>query len=393
MYQLARPGRRRFVVIVTTSAKDTLLRRARSQVDGIDAAGLAERLSGPRPPFLVDVREVDEVAGGRIPGAEHVPRGFLELRIEALADPERPIVVYCASGTRSLLAGLALKDMGYAAVASLDGGIDGWKASGGAVFVPPSLTPAGRRRYARHLLLPEVGEAGQLKLASARILLIGAGGLGSPAALYLAAAGVGTLGLVDDDAVDLSNLQRQIMHRTEDEGVPKIESASRAVRDLNPDVEVVPYPVRFGAETSESILADGWDVVIDGTDLIPARYAINDACVEAGLPLVHGAIHRFEGQVSVFAPSLGGPCYRCLFPVAPPPEAVPSCAEAGVLGTLPGVVGTLQAMEALKIVLDLGQPVVGRLLRYDSLNARFETIALARDPDCPACGEPARAIA
>lgn len=370
-----------------SSGKDQLLAKARAAVPTTTSDALADRLEGPQRLVLVDVRETDEVTSGRIPGAIHIPRGFLELRVEQAANPGTPVVVYCASGTRSLLAAQTLRDMGFTRVESLDGGIEGWKSSGRALAVPPTLDAEQRRRYARHLLLPEVGETGQLRLRAARILLIGAGGLGSPAALYLAAAGVGTIGLVDDDVVDLSNLQRQILHRTEDAGVPKVESAMRAVGALNPEVAVRTFPTRFGVETGRDILAEGWDVVVDGTDLIPARYVINDLCVAAGVPLVHGAIHRFEGQVGVFDPARGGPCYRCLFPVSPPPEAVPSCAEAGVLGTLPGVIGTLQAMEALKIVLEVGEPLRGRLLRYDAKPGAFESITIPRDPACPACAE------
>lgn len=362
-----------------------LLARARETVSTVSAEEVHRALRGPEAPVLLDVRETDEVSTGRLPGAVAIPRGFLELRAEGEAPPDQPVVVYCASGTRSLLAGRTLLDMGYRAVRSLDGGIEGWKAAGLPVETPPQLDANQRRRYARHLLLPEVGEAGQLRLRNARILLIGAGGLGSPAALYLAAAGVGTLGLVDDDVVDVSNLQRQILHRTEDEGTPKIESAARAISALNPEVGLEHFPMRFSAETASEILGAGWDVVVDGTDLIPARYVINDACARAGIALVHGAIHRFEGQIAVFHPGGGHPCYRCLFPDLPPPEATPSCSEAGVVGTLPGVIGTLQAMEALKVVLGVGEPLYGTLLRYEALPGRFDRLTFPRDPDCPIC--------
>lgn len=358
-----------------------LLEAARSEVASVSALEL-----DPAREVVVDIREADEVETGRIPGAVHVPRGYLELRIEQHAAPEARVTLYCASGSRSLLAARSLVAMGYRSVRSLDGGIEAWKAAGRRIETPPQLAPPERRRYARHLLLPEVGEAGQLRLRGGRALVIGAGGLGSPVALYLAAAGVGTLGLVDDDLVDVGNLQRQILHRTQDAGTGKLDSAARAIGDLNPNVRVEPFPTRFGADNAEAILAPGWDVVVDGTDLIRARYVIGDACARAGIPLVHGAIHRFEGQVSVFAPSLGGPCYRCLFPVEPPPEAVPTCSEAGVLGALPGVIGTLQAMEALKILLGIGAPLTGRLLRYDGLRGEVETIRFPRDPQCPTCG-------
>lgn len=365
--------------------RDALLARARAAVRSESPAALAARLETSDPPVLIDVREGDEVASGRLPAAVHLPRGLLELRIEGVARPEQPIALYCASGARSALAARALQEMGYPDVTSLEGGLDAWKAEGRPIEVPPVLAPDERRRYARHLLLPEVGEAGQLRLRAARILIIGAGGLGSPVALYLAAAGVGTLGLVDDDAVDISNLQRQVLHRTLDEGVSKLDSATRAITELNPAVRVETFPARFDADTAQEILRPGWDVVVDGTDLIPARYVINDACVSARVPVVHGAIHRFEGQVSVFAPDRGGPCYRCLFPVPPPPEATPSCAEAGVIGALPGVIGALQAMQALLLTLGVGEPLVGRLLRWDGLCGAFEEIRFPRDPDCAVC--------
>lgn len=353
-----------------------MVEAARAEVTRVVAGAWGSRAR------IIDVRESDEVASGRIPGALHIPRGFLELRVEQAIRPDEPVVVYCASGTRSLLAARTLLGMGYADVVSLEGGFDAWKAAGRPVATPPQLSPAQRQRYARHLLLPEVGEAGQLSLQQARVLVIGAGGLGSPVALYLAAAGVGTLGMVDDDTIDVGNLQRQIMHRTSDAGELKVESARRAIEALNPEVKVETFPERFGPDNADSTLALGWDVVVDGTDVIRARYLIGDACARFGVPLVHGAIHRFEGQVSVFDPARGGPCYRCLFPVEPPPEAVPSCAEAGVLGSLPGVIGTLQAMEALKLILGLDGGLKGRLLRYDGLRAEFETLRFSRDPAC-----------
>lgn len=368
---------------------DRWLERARSSVPLENANELAARMRSGAACLLVDVREADEVDAGMLPGARHVPRGFLELRIETLAAIDEPIVLYCASGTRSLLAARTLLDMGFKRVSSLAEGIEGWKAAGLPVERPNRLDAAGRRRYARHLRLSEVGEEGQLRLRSASALVIGAGGLGSPVCLYLAAAGVGRIGIVDSDRVEVSNLQRQIIHRTQDEACLKVESAKRAIVDLNPDVEVHAFPERFSASNADALLAPGWDVVVDGTDLIPGRYVIGDACIAARTPLVHGAVHRFEGQVTVFAPALGGPCYRCLFPSPPPSEAIPTCAEAGVMGALPGIIGTLQAMEALKLILALGEPLVGRLLRYDGLRGVFEEMSLPRDPGCIGCGEPA----
>lgn len=380
------PSSRLVHPLVMSRRRDALVEAARAASCPITPAELADRLLADAPLRLIDVREADEVESGRIPGAVHVPRGWLELRVEALAAPEQELVVYCASGVRSALAAHTLTKMGYPRVRTLEGGVDAWKGSGRALEQAPTLSPDERRRYARHLLLPEVGEAGQLRLRAARVLVIGAGGLGSPAVLYLAAAGVGALGVVDDDVVDASNLHRQILHRDADAGVPKVDSAARAVAALNPSVRVETFAARFDAESAPDILAEGWDVVIDGTDLIPARYMINDACVTAGVPVVHGAIHRFEGQVSVFAPDRGGPCYRCLFPEAPPPEATPSCAEAGVIGALPGVIGTLQAMQALLLILGVGEPLVGRLLRWQGLEGRFEEIRFGPDPECPTCG-------
>ncbi len=337
---------------------------------------------------LLDVRTPDEVAAGIATGALVVDRGWLELRVEALIpDPETPIIVYCAAGQRSLFAAEALDALGYADVRSMAGGLDRWKACGLPIETPRTLDAEARARYARHLRLPEVGEAGQLRLLDARVLVIGAGGLGSPAALYLAAAGVGTLGVVDDDLVDRGNLQRQVLHADDRVGQRKVDSARKTLSGLNPGITVRTYAERVGPDNVAALVGD-YDVVIDGTDNFAARYVINDACVRAGLPCVHGAVHRFEGQVGVFwaaAPG-GGPCYRCAFPSPPPPELAPSCAEAGVLGVLPGVIGVLQAAEALKIVLGVGRPLVGVLLHYDALQARFRRMQLPRDPACRACG-------
>jgi sulfur-carrier protein adenylyltransferase/sulfurtransferase len=361
-----------------------LLQQVKSEVAEIgtaEAAGLAEQ------PLFVDVRELPEWDEGHIPGAVHLPRGSLESRIEAaVPDKERPLVVYCASGARSAFASRALGELGYTDVRNLAGGFVDWKRNGLPVQLPRSLAPEQRARYGRHLLIPEVGEEGQLRLLDARVLLIGAGGLGSPASLYLAAAGVGRLGIVDDDVVDASNLQRQIVHATDRLGEPKVESARRTIEALNPDVEVVAYRERLSSENVDRILGDGWDVIVDGADNFPTRYLVNDASVWHGVPVVHGSIYRFEGQVTVFRPG-DGPCYRCLFPTPPPPELAPSCAEGGVLGVLPGIIGSLQANEALKLALGAGDTLVGRLLLFDALEPSFTEVTLRRDPECPVCGE------
>jgi sulfur-carrier protein adenylyltransferase/sulfurtransferase len=364
-----------------------LLEHVKSEIDEIstpDARALAQTSN---PPVFVDVRNLDEWEEGFVPGALWVPRGNLESRIEGLVpDRERELVVYCASGARSAFAAKTLGELGYANVSSMAGGFVDWKRNGFDIQTPVALTGEQRARYSRHLLIPEVGEEGQRKLLDARVLLIGAGGLGSPASLYLAAAGVGTLGIVDDDVVDDSNLQRQIVHATDRLGEPKVESAKRTVEALNPDVTVAPYQERLTSENVERILADRWDVIVDGADNFPTRYLVNDASVWHDIPVVHGSIYRFEGQVTVFKPH-DGPCYRCLFAVPPPPELAPSCAEGGVLGVLPGIIGSLQASEALKLVLGAGDTLQGRLLLFDALATTFDEVAVRRDPDCPVCGE------
>jgi molybdopterin/thiamine biosynthesis adenylyltransferase/rhodanese-related sulfurtransferase len=363
-----------------------LLQQTRSEISEIDANQARDRIESGEP-VVVDVREQDEWDEGHIPGAVHVPRGHLESRIERLApDPARPVVIYCSAGNRSAFAAKTLAELGYEDVVSLAGGFTDWKRNGFPVQLQAGLDPPQRARYSRHLLIPEVGEEGQLKLLDSKILLVGAGGLGSPASLYLAAAGVGRIGIVDADVVDESNLQRQIVHSTESLGEPKVDSAKRAIEALNPDVEVVPYQERLSSENIERILADGWDVIVDGADNFPTRYLVNDASVWHRIPVVHGSIYRFEGQVTVFKP-YEGPCYRCLFPTPPPPELAPSCAEGGVLGVLPGVIGSLQASEALKLALEIGEPLIGRLLLFDALTAEFDEVKLRRDPDCPVCGE------
>jgi len=356
--------------------------QAKSQIREIDAAGAEEVLG--KAVFL-DVREPDEYEQGTIPGSVHIPRGNLELQVEGrVPDRSVPIVVYCAGGVRSAFAAKTLAELGYEDVTSLAGGFNGWKDAGRPWAVPRALSPDQRNRYQRHLLLPEVGEAGQQKLLDAKVLLLGAGGLGSPAALYLAAAGVGTLGVVDMDVVDASNLQRQVLHNMERVGQRKVDSARETLEALNPDARVVPYDTRLGADNVLDIIS-GYDVVVDGTDNFPTRYLLNDAALLARVPVVHGSIFRFEGQVTVFAP-YEGPCYRCFVPEPPPPELAPSCAEAGVLGVLPGIIGSLQAMETIKLLLGLGDTLAGRLLAYDALEATFRTFRMQRDPACPACG-------
>jgi len=336
---------------------------------------------------LVDVREPAEWSDGHLPGAVLVPRGSLPDAIrDVVPDSSRSVVLYCGSGRRSLLAAETMRELGYADVASMAGGIVEWKALGLPVEVPDSLEDAQRRRYSRHILIPEVGPEGQRRLLESRVLLIGAGGLGSPASLYLAAAGVGTLGIVDDDVVDESNLQRQIAHSTERLGEAKAASARQTLEALNPDVTVLTFEERLTSENVDRILGEGWDVIVDGADNFPTRYLLNDASVWHGIPVVHGSIFRFEGQTTVFKPG-DGPCYRCLFPEPPPPELAPSCAEGGVLGVLPGIVGSLQASEALKLLLGIGESLIGRLLLFDALSTTFTEITLRRDPSCTVCGE------
>ena len=363
-----------------------LLQQVRSEISEVDATQARELIDSGGP-LVLDVREQNEWDEGHIPGAVHVPRGNLESRVERTApDHSRPVLVYCSVGNRSAFAAKTLAELGYEDVVSLSGGFTDWKRNGFPVQLQAGLDAQRRARYSRHLLIPEVGEEGQLKLLDSKVLLVGAGGLGSPASLYLAAAGVGRIGIVDADVVDESNLQRQIVHSTESLGEPKVESAKRAIEALNPDVEVVAYQERLTSENIERILADGWDVIVDGADNFPTRYLVNDASVWHDIPVVHGSIYRFEGQVTVFKPHVG-PCYRCLFPAPPPPELAPSCAEGGVLGVLPGVIGSLQASEALKLALGIGEPLIGRLLLFDALSAEFNEVKLRRDPDCPVCGD------
>ncbi len=365
-----------------------LLAKTKERIREIDPAD-AEAL--PSDTTFLDVRELDEYEQGTIPGALFLPRGHLESQIEnRIPDHDRPIVIYCASGVRSVFAAETLQTLGYSDVASMGGGFGRWKNEGRPWITPAVLNPDQRNRYSRHLLLPEVGEAGQQRLLESKVLLLGAGGLGSPAALYLAAAGVGTLGIVDMDIVDASNLQRQILHNMDRIGERKVDSAKKTIALLNPDVNVVTHDVRFGADNVLEMLED-YDVVLDGTDNFPTRYLLNDASVLTRTPVVHGSIFRFEGQVTVFKP-YEGPCYRCMLPEPPPPELAPSCAEAGVLGVLPGIIGSIQALETIKLLLDLGDPLIGRLLAYDALEQSFRTFKVRRDPECPTCGEHAPPI-
>ncbi|MGQ0804485.1 MAG: molybdopterin-synthase adenylyltransferase MoeB [Actinomycetota bacterium] len=365
-----------------------LLAAAKKEIREVDPAEAEERLGDAT---FLDVRELDEFEQGSVPGAVFIPRGHLESQVEnKLPDRDRPVVVYCAGGTRSAFAAQTLQELGYKDVVSMAGGFGRWKNEDRPWITPAVLSPEQRNRYHRHVLLPEVGEAGQQRLLESKMLLLGAGGLGSPAALYLAAAGVGTIGIVDMDVVDASNLQRQILHNEDRIGERKVDSAKKTLTALNPDVDVVTYDVRFGADNVLDII-DGYDLIVDGTDNFPTRYLLNDASLLKRIPVVHGSIFRFEGQVTVFDP-YNGPCYRCLLPEPPPAELAPSCAEAGVLGVLPGIIGSIQALEAIKIVLELGDTLNGRLLAYDALEQSFRTFKVRRDPNCPACGENAPPI-
>jgi sulfur-carrier protein adenylyltransferase/sulfurtransferase len=363
-----------------------LLKDAKDRITEIDTAGAERELAKPGT-VVLDVREPDEYEQGALPRAVHIPRGHLESQVEGkIVDHDAHIVVYCAGGTRSAFAADTLTQLGYTDVTSMAGGFNRWKDEGREWRAPATLTPEQRNRYQRHLLLPEVDVAGQQKLLESKVLLIGAGGLGSPAALYLAAAGVGTLGIIDMDVVDESNLQRQILHNMDRIGDRKVDSAKKTLTGLNPDVNVVTYDVRLGADNVLSIFA-GYDVIVDGTDNFPTRYLVNDASLKLDIPVVHGSIFRFEGQASVYLPHQG-PCYRCQVPEPPPAEMAPSCAEAGVLGVLPGIIGSIQAMETIKLLLGIGEPLVGRLLAYEAFDESFRTFKVNRDPECAACSIP-----
>jgi molybdopterin/thiamine biosynthesis adenylyltransferase/rhodanese-related sulfurtransferase len=363
-----------------------LIRQIRSQIQEVDPSEVHELVSsGQNGYVLVDVREQHEFEQAHLPGALHVPRGHLESRIEGAApDKSQRVIAYCASGQRSALAAnTMLKELGYEHVESMTGGITLWKDRGYEVEVPKTLSPEQRERYSRHLLIPEIGLEGQQKLLESKVLLLGAGGLGSPAALYLAAAGVGTLGLVDNDVVDLSNLQRQVAHSNDRIGVPKVDSAEIAIKEINPDVNVVKYQTRLDASNIMEII-EGYDVIVDGADNFPIRYLLNDASVRLGIPVVSASILGFDGQLSVFKP-FEGPCYRCLYPTPPPAELAPSCGANGVLGVLPGTMGLLQSTEVIKLIVGSGEPLVSRLLLYDALAASFTELKVRRDPDCPIC--------
>ncbi len=359
------------------------IRQIKAGIEEIDPAAVSELVGNGVA--IIDVRESDEWAQGHLPGAKHVPRSYLESRIEGVVpDRAQRVVLYCASGNRSALAAHTLSnDLGYEHVASMTGGITLWKDRGYEVVVPRTFTPEQRERYSRHLLIPEIGESGQRKLLDAKVLLLGAGGLGSPTALYLAAAGVGTIGIVDDDVVDLSNLQRQVIHNTARIGVPKVESAEETIHALNPDINVVPYKTRLDASNIMEIIS-GYDIVVDGVDNFPTRYLLNDASVRLKIPVVSASILGFDGQLSVFKP-YDGPCYRCLFPEPPPAELAPSCGANGVLGVLPGTMGLLQATEVIKLITGAGEPAIGRLLLYDALAGTLDELKIRRDPECPIC--------
>jgi sulfur-carrier protein adenylyltransferase/sulfurtransferase len=368
-----------------------LLKKVKSQIDEVDPGEVHELID--EGVTIVDVRETDELASGQLPGAKHIPRGYLESRIEGVVgDRDAHVILYCASGNRSAYAARTLtEDLGYTNVSSMTGGITLWKDRGYEVEVPRTLSPEQRDRYSRHLLIPEIGAEGQQKLLDAKVLLLGAGGLGSPTALYLAAAGVGTLGIVDDDVVDVSNLQRQVIHTTGRVGVPKVDSAEESITALNPDVQVVKYQTRIDASNIMEII-DGYDVIVDGVDNFPTRYLLNDATVRLQIPVVSASILGFDGQLSVFKP-YEGPCYRCLFREPPPAELAPSCGANGVLGVLPGTMGLLQATEVVKLILGIGDPAIGRLLLYDALAATLTEVKVHRDPDCPICSRDPEEIA
>jgi molybdopterin/thiamine biosynthesis adenylyltransferase/rhodanese-related sulfurtransferase len=356
-----------------------LLSQAKARIREVDTAQAEAAIATPGT-VVLDVREPDEYEQGAIVGSIHIPRGHLESQVEnKVLDKGAPVLIFCAAGNRSAFAADTLVQLGYTDVVSVAGGFNKWKNEGRAWAAPRTLTPEQRNRYQRHLLVNEVGEEGQLKLLDSKVLLLGAGGLGSPAALYLAAAGVGTIGIIDMDVVDDSNLQRQILHNVDRVGDRKVDSAKKTLTLLNPDVNVVTYDLRLGADNILDII-DGYDVIVDGADNFPSRYLLNDASLLKRIPVVHGSIFRFEGQATVFHPYVG-PCYRCMIPEPPPAELAPSCAEAGVLGVLPGIIGSIQAMEVIKLLLGVGESLAGRLLAYDALEESFRTFKVNRDPE------------
>ncbi len=364
-----------------------LMADARKEVPEVSAQQVNDLLrNNGKSSVILDVRESDEWRQGHLEGAVSLPRGFLEIKVEStVPDKNTPIIAYCAGGVRSLIAGKALKELGYQNVTSMAGGYGAWKNAGFKWVQDFQYTPEQLIRYSRHFLLPEVGEEGQAKLLQAKVLMVGAGGLGSPSAYYLAAAGGGTPGVIDHQVVDISNLQRQILHANDRVGMPKVESAKKTLESLNPDVKVIPYQAKLTSENIMEILKD-YDLVVDGCDNFPTRYLVNDACVLIGKPNVHGSIFQFEGQATVFYPGKG-PCYRCLYPEPPPAEMAPSCAEAGVLGVLPGLIGVIEALEAIKLILGKGDSLVGRLLCFNTLTMEINTLKLRRDANCPMCGD------
>ena len=363
-----------------------IMDEARSEIKELSAAEVQNLLERDGKHIVLDVREREEYREGHLDGAVSLPRGFLEIKVEStIPDKNTPIIAYCAGGTRSLLAAKVMKEMGYQNVISMSGGYSAWKTAVYKWVQDRQFTQEQATRYSRHFLLPEVGEEGQAKLLDAKVLLVGAGGLGSPAAYYLGAAGVGTLGIVDNDVVDLSNLQRQILHTNDRVGKPKTESAKQTIQALNPDVRVVPYQEKLTSQNIMRIIED-YDIIVDGCDNFPTRYLVNDACFLAKKPNVHGSIFQFEGQATVFYPGKG-PCYRCLYPEPPPPDMAPSCQEAGVLGVLPGLIGVIQALETIKLIIGKGDPLVGKLLCFNTLGMDINTLMLKRDPACPLCGE------
>jgi adenylyltransferase/sulfurtransferase len=363
-----------------------IMEQARRDIPEVNVQDAHARIDREPGLVVLDVREKEEFREGHLGKALSLPRGFLEMRVEeTVADKKTPILAYCAGGTRSLIAARTLKEMGYTNVVSMSGGFTAWKNAGLPFTTDHQFTQEQLTRYSRHFMLPEVGEAGQAKLLNAKVLLLGAGGLGSPTALYLAAAGVGTLGIIDHDVVDLSNLQRQILHTNDRIGTPKVESARLALQALNPDVRVIPHQERLSSDNVLEIFRD-YDIIVDGCDNFPTRYLVNDACVMLKKPNVHGSIFQFEGMAAVFAP-FQGPCYRCLYPEPPPPGAAPSCAEAGVLGVLPGLIGCVQALETIKLILGVGRPLIGRMAHFDTLSMEVRVNRLQRDPACPMCGE------
>jgi adenylyltransferase/sulfurtransferase len=364
-----------------------IIAEARKEIPELTVQQVNESLrNNGKSAVLLDVREKDEWREGHLEGAISLPRGFLEIKVEnSVPDKHTPIIAYCAGGVRSLLAAKIMREMGYQNVASMAGGYSAWKNAGYKWVQDFQYTPEQLVRYSRHFLLPEVGEEGQAKLLQAKVLMVGAGGLGSPSAYYLAAAGVGTIGIIDNDVVDVSNLQRQILHANDRVGMPKVESAKKTLEALNPDVKVIPYQAKLTSENIMEIIKD-YDLVVDGCDNFPTRYLVNDACVLTGKPNVHGSIFQFEGQATVFYPGKG-PCYRCLYPEPPPAEMAPSCAEAGVLGVLPGLIGVIEALEAIKLILGNGDTLIGRLLCFNTLTMEINTLTLRRDPKCPMCGD------